>query len=293
MKSSNVAPALALYTSSTNDPELRFRLIEAAANLFGAEGTRTILLDAWAKNTPNDPYAALVRAKWIISSAPSWSPNDPEDVADAARAANTAAAKQALAEYQRIAALAPQDPVPWALMLQLPLIFELEGKQGLYNEVTRRFPGFFPAQLAMHHALTAMWYGDHNQSVNFMRGVASAAPPGSDLHALVPYGHFRVFGYEKFFGAGPEAAKQLISNPAIQQECLGAFERSLWSPQYRPGYWSLWAASVAAIWFDELGDAARAKAAFEKLGDAFDEDSDPWNCSTATFANIRAKYIPA
>jgi len=288
MKQGNIQPALQQFNTSTNDPELRYRLVTAAADMFGVENTRTMLLDAWVENTPHDPFAVLVRAKWRIDSAPSWRPDDPEDVADAARAANTEAAKFARSEYERIAHSGPNDPVPWALLLGLPLIFELEDKRRLYNEVQRRFAGFFPAQLAMHHALTAMWYGDHEQSVGFMRQVAAQAPIGSDLQVLVAYGHFRVYTYEKFYGDGPEAAQAVLANPVVQQEVMASFERSVWSPQYRPGLWTLWARHVAAAWCFESGDTVRAKAELERVGDAFDENADPWNCSVATYNNIRA-----
>jgi len=288
MKASNVAPALALYNASPNDPELRYRLVDATAELFGAAEHRTMMLDAWVKNTPQDPFAALVRARWRVDSAPSWRPDDPQDVADAARAANSAAANFARGELERLAHAAPHDPVPWACLLRLPLIFELPAKQQLYGEVMRRYPGFFGAQLSMHHMLTAMWYGDHAQSVNFMRGVASQAPIGSDLHVLVPYAHFRVYTYEKFYGdGGEEGAKAILANPQVQQEVFAALERSLWSPQYRPGHWSLWARHVAAAWFSESGDKPRAKAELERVGDAFDADADPWNCSADTYSNIR------
>lgn len=289
MKQSNVQPALQLYNASGNDPELRHRLVVATADMFGAENTRTILLDAWVKNTPHDSFATLVRAKWRMDSAPSWRPNDPEDVADRARAANTEAAKQSLADYQRLAQAAPHDPVPWALMLALPLIFELDELRKLYGEVTRRAPGFFPAQLSMHHWLSAMWYGDHAQSVGFMREVAAAAPEGSDLHALVAYGHFRVYTYEKFYGDDTANAGAFLRDPATQQEVMAALGRSLWSPQYKPGYWSLWARHVAAVWFNEAGEKGRAKVELEKVGDAFDEHADPWNVSAATYAGIRGE----
>jgi hypothetical protein len=141
----------------------------------------------------------------------------------------------------------------------------------------------------MHHWLSAMWYGDHEQSVGFMRGVAATAPEGSDLHVLVVYGHFRVYTYEKFYGDDTANAGAILRDPARQQEVTAALGRSLWSPQYRPGYWSLWARHVAAVWFNEAGEKGRAKAELEKVGDAFDEHADPWNISTAHYAGIRGE----
>src|SRR5262249_7100511 len=103
MKRSNVQPALQLYQASNGDAELRVRSAQAPALLFGNAETRSILLDAWVKNTPDDPFAALVRARWRIKSAPTWYPDDEESVAEAARKANEEAAEFARTEYERIA----------------------------------------------------------------------------------------------------------------------------------------------------------------------------------------------
>jgi hypothetical protein len=287
MKQGNVQPALQLWNASMRDPELRFRLVDATATMFGDEDSRTALLDAWAKNTPQDPFARLVRARWRILSQPRWTPNDPEEVADRARAAHTAAGKESLADYERVAQQLPQDPVPWTMMLQLSMVNELDGKKRLYGEVHHRHPSFFPAHLAMHHALSAMWYGDHEQSVGFMRGVAAPAPIGSDLHVLVVYAHLRTSGYEEFYGEGPTRARAILDDPQTNAEIGQALERSLWSPQYRPGYWSLWARHVAAMWFNERGDKPRAKAELERCGEFFDEGDEPWNMSTADYVEIR------
>src|SRR6478672_3727792 len=103
MKQGNVAPALQLWNASSQDPELRYRLVEATSTMFAPEDSRMALLDAWVNNTPADPFARLVRAKWKIASAPTWRPNDPKEVADQARAANREAAQFARVEYERVA----------------------------------------------------------------------------------------------------------------------------------------------------------------------------------------------
>jgi len=285
MKHGDIRPALQLFSTS-QDGELRYRLIEAAAQLFGAESSRTVLLDAWANNTPNDPYARLVRAKWRMESLPTWYPNDPEEVADKARAAHAAAGEQSRADYEYIARMNGADPVPWAMMLELPMTFELEDKKRLYAEVERRQPLFFPAQLAMHHALSAMWYGDHEQSVGFMRSVSQRAPVGSDLHVLVVYGHFRVYAYELHNGDKALAAAHR-DDPHNRMEVKQALERSLWSPQYRPGYWSVFARHCAACWFMQCEDYPHTKAELEKCGDYYDENETPWNFPASRYSEIR------
>ncbi len=285
MKRGDIRPALALFHQS-QDHELRFRLVEAAADLFGTEMHRTSLLDAWVNNTPNDTYARLVRARWQIESAPNWKPNDPDDVADAARAANTKAANFAAAEYAAVGHANPADPVPWALQLALPLIYELDAKRQLYAEVMRRGP-MFTAHLALHNALSAMWYGDHEQSLGFARSVAASAPVGSDLHVLVVFARYRIYGYEKFYGEDKGNAKLLLADPAAQAEVRAALERSIFSPQYRPGHWHLFCRHVAAAWFQASEDRAGCKAALERVGTAFDEGESPWHVSLDRYLQYR------
>ena len=286
MKQGDIRPALSLF-GTTRDAELRHRLVTAAAQLFGAEMSRTQLLDAWANNTPDDAYARLVRAVWRMKSLPKWSPNDPEEVADKARAAHEAAGEESRADYERLARANPSDPLPWALMLALPATFELDDMKRIYAEVERRHPLFFPAQVSMHHVLSAMWYGDAQQGVGFMRSVAQRAPVGSDVQALLVYGHFRAYADELHFGAGKEAAKAYLDDPRNRAEVMQALERSLWSPQYRPGHWSMFARHCAAAWFMQCEDHPRVKAELEKCGDYYDEKDRPWNFSIPRYLEIR------
>jgi len=285
MKRGDIRPALALFHQS-QDHEVRFRLVEAAASLFGTEVHRTSLLDAWVNNTPDDTYARLVRAYWRIESAPNWKPNDPEEVADAARAANTEAAHFAAAEYGAVASASPNDPVPWGLQLGLPLIYKLDAKRQLYAEVMRRSP-MFDAHLALHNALSAMWYGDHEQSLGFARSVSASAPVGSDVHALVCYARYRIYGYERFYGDNKENAKALLADPAAQAEVRAALDRSIFSSQYRPGHWHLFCHHAAAAWFQASDDRAGCRAALERVGYAFDEKASPWHVSLDRYCQIR------
>lgn len=285
MKAGDIRPALALFHQS-QDHELRFRLVEAAVDLFGAEQYRTQTLDAWVNNTPNDTYARLVRAKWRIQSAPNWKPNDPDHVADAARAANTEAAKFAAAEYNMVAGVNPADPVPWALQLALPLIYELDAKKRLYGEVQQRGM-IFRAHLSMAHALSAMWYGDHATMLGFVRSVSASAPIGSDVHALLAHAHRQVYAYEKSYGDDKPNAEALLRDPATHAEVQAALERSIFSAQYRPGHWHLFALHAGAAWFHATGNQAGCKAVLERVGKAFDDREDPWNFSTEKYTEIR------
>jgi hypothetical protein len=149
------------------------------------------------------------------------------------------------------------------------------------------YPAMFPAHYSMHHALSAMWYGDHAQSVGFARHVSASAPEGSDLHVFLVYAHFSVYGYERFYGDNQTAAPQILRDPAVVGEVTAALGRSLWSPSHRPGHWSLWCRHVAAAWFHEAGEKAREKAELEKAGDSFDEMTTPWNVKTETYARFR------
>ncbi len=285
MKKGDIRPAIALFNTS-QDHELRFRLVQAAASLFGTEMYRTQTLDAWVNNTPDDPYARLVRAQWRYQSAPNWKPNDPKEVADAARAANTEAAKFAAAECQAVASVLPHDPVPWAIQLTLPMIYELDAKRQLYAEVMRRAP-IFQAHLALHNALSAMWYGDHAQSVGFARAISQVAPVGSDVHTLVAYAHHHVYAYERFYGDGEAHANALVADPATKAEVRAALDRSIFSPQYQPGHWHLFAHHTAAAWFQVSGDQAGCRAVLERVGDSFDERANPWNISLDRYCQIR------
>jgi len=285
MKAGDIRPALNLFHQSP-DHELRFRLVEAATSLFGTEQYRTQTLDAWVNNTPNDTYARLVRARWKIESAPNWKPNDPEHIADAARAANTAAANFAAAEYGAVASSSPADPVPWALQLALPLIYELDAKKQLYGEVQRRGM-IFNAHLSMLHALSAMWYGDHAQVIAFARGASANAPVGSDVHVLIPFAHRSIYAYEKTYGDNKENAESILRDPATNAEVQAALERSIFSPQYRPGHWHLFSLHAAAAWFYATKNPVACRAVLERVGKSFDDRASPWHFSLEKYTEIR------
>jgi hypothetical protein len=286
MKQGNIQPALQLYHAATADPELRLRLVHAAALHFGNSTTRTMLVDAWVKNTPADPFAALVRARWRIKSAPRWYPNDKKSVADAARQANRDAAEFARSEYERIAQASPNDPVPWALLLNLPLVFKLEELRKLYDRV-QDSGSLFDAHLSMLHWLSPMWYGNHGETLALARAVAERAAPGSELHVLLVYAHFNVYTYEKFYGQGEVAAKQIFADAKVTAEVQRGLEQSLASAEYRAGHYALWARHVAAAWFYEAGDKPHARAQLALAQDSFDEKADPWNLSASGYQQIR------
>ena len=76
-------------------------------------------------------------------------------------------------------------------------------------------------------------------------------------------------------------------DPHNRMEVKQALERSLWSPQYRPGYWSVFARHCAACWFMQCDDHPHTKAELEKCGEFYDENETPWNFPASRYSEIR------
>lgn len=109
---------------------------------------------------------------------------------------------QARAALRRATDLAPDDPVPWSLLLTCAHgVPESEGEhEALFARATRNHPDLFGANCTQLGNLTRKWYGSQRQVLDFARERTRALPDGHPLLALTAYAHIE--GYLDGFMRG-------------------------------------------------------------------------------------------
>ncbi|MFB7777496.1 hypothetical protein [Streptomyces bauhiniae] len=165
---------------------LTFRLADKAAD------DDTWLL-AWEAERPEDPDAAVVRARSAVILA--WR------VRGGQRAQYTTGEQfegfrrtllQAREEVARAAALNPDDPTPYVaeIWLALGLGYPNAQMDDLWTEITARAPHHYEAHFSALQYWCAKWRGSERLATDFAERAAAGAPAGSLLTALPLIAHF-------------------------------------------------------------------------------------------------------
>jgi hypothetical protein len=193
-------PARDLMATVRHDNDRRARcvyvLAESISGQMPAPGRRgaappvdtdAAWMDRWAATEPTNPNAHLVRARSLIVRAwdvrgGGWSSTVGEDAAlEFLRTLHLA-----LTVNDQAAALAPDDPTPWAqrLLLMVALSADRATFERAWSELVRRDPQHREAHGFKLMYLCRKWHGSHEEMFQFARATAAAAPDGSPLHAL-------------------------------------------------------------------------------------------------------------
>lgn len=235
---------------SANVPDFQRRalLVRAASTFAG----RPAWMDAWAEAAPRSATARLVRGAHAINWA--WEARGSgggERVTDAMARLFLGRLELANADLQAAAALAPDDPLPWALRIRaaigLSRIWEVRQH---FAEAVRRDPGNRTAHFLMLMALQERWLGSQAEMMSFANESAARAINPS-LHTLIAAAHL-----EKMIEMDSAAA----GTAYLQSDAVGAAVRAA---AHRAGVLGAGGAST----LDQIEDRNIFACIFWKMGD--------------------------
>ncbi len=235
---------------------------------------------------PDDSLAAAVLGARLISTG--W------QIRTAARAQHVSRNQFAQfhawlrqAEQTLIEAVArnPETCAVWCQRLVSARGLEL----GL-SEVRRRYdrlaaidPQHLHGQRSMLQSLCPKWSGSWPDAHAFARECMLAAPPGSPHAVLVAEAHL-----EQWLDFGePWAGAAYLRGEPVRAQLHEAAHRSVFHPQFQPGYRATWAVNVFAMLFSLMGDDTTAAPLFAMIGNVPTEG--PWDYLDAPAAQFRAR----
>ncbi|WP_326738353.1 hypothetical protein [Streptomyces sp. NBC_01022] len=183
-------PAAALLRTIGEDWDRRSA---AAYTLGGRAAEDDTWLLAWEQALPDDPDAAVVRARSTVILA--W------NIRGGQRAHHTTSEQfqgfhevlaRSCADIERAAALNPADPTPYitGIWTALGLGMPHDEMQRLWKEITARAPHHYEAHFSALQYWCAKWRGSQELAERFALQAAASAPPGSLLSAMPLICHF-------------------------------------------------------------------------------------------------------
>lgn len=139
-------------------------------------------------------------------------------------------------------------------------------------------------------ALANKWSGaGHEPMFQFARAAAANAPPGSDVPITLIQAHVERWLWDFNFEDDEPAAAAYLQEPAVRDEVLGAYDRSLGSPDHRPIRSTIHARNWAAMWFFLIRDRERLGHELQQIGPS--HTVSPWcflDDEEVAFADARA-----
>jgi hypothetical protein len=149
------------------------------------------------------------------------------------------------------ASLAPDDPVPWAMLQNYAMGMGMDraNLDALWARIADRCPTLFFGNVRRLQALAAKWGGSHEEMFAFARAAAISAPAGDPLTAMLPLAH------AEYLGASGIQPRQHF-NANVVDELVAAESR--WRATARPRPDSLWAHNIFGWAMLRAGDDARA-----------------------------------
>ncbi|MBO1414894.1 hypothetical protein [Streptomyces sp. FH025] len=172
---------IATHLAEDGTPDVRWRRLFGAADLAAQDDT---WLRAWREERPQDPTAALLHADALVALA--WTIRTSARASDVTREQFQGfhrvltEAEQACAEA---AALAPDDPNPWAALIgvAMGLNYPNDRFRELWAELTKRDPHHWGAHNRALQYWCQKWHGSHEAMHAFIDEAIAAAPVGSLL----------------------------------------------------------------------------------------------------------------
>jgi hypothetical protein len=267
-------PAAALL-AATADSDVRHDRLQALARASVLDGQ---WVEEWLAADPRDPLVTVVRAEVALYRA--WA-------ARGALSADQTAAEQfqafatGLAQAERLAEkaaeLAPQDPAPWAVLVELA-----RGQQVPQEEFERRMDGLFeraPLHVGGSHAvlqtLCDKWNGSAELMFEFARQMAADAPDGSGICLLPVMAHVEHHLYLETGPGGPGRAARHMTAGGTRTELAACVARWMAGPDGgpRPGG-RLFGHNLAAYAFWLADDPEAARPHLDAVGRSVSEA--PW-----------------
>jgi hypothetical protein len=168
--------------------------------------------------------------------------------------------EQAELPLQQAAELLPGDPAPWD-QLQWHGIGMRVGRPELdriWRELQMRSPDFYAGHVTRVQAISAKWYGSHEEAAEFAHKLVVTVPPGDPVVAIAAAAHFEIAWHAM---DGVQQADDVLRDH-FRQESVAEVMRSaseLWlqNPQEHPRTLEAHHLLGAAFYFG--GDHERAR----------------------------------
>lgn len=263
---------------------------------------RERVLDAWlaarpqASGTPEAALPLLVRGRWQIAAA--WKARgggSASTVTEEGWKRFFAHLNQAQRDFEAAAGLDPEDPTPWALQVITGRGLQRDKAEvrRVADEALKRDRLCWSANRMLLVALCQKWSGTHEAMFEHARACTKAAPDGHILHALIAQAHIERWLWAASFAAEKKDDPQWYGNsakyfldPAVKDEVLAAYARSLGSPRWRESKLAPHARNDFAWCLLQMGDTARARVELEKLGSRLTQT--PWGFQGETRTQVEA-----
>jgi hypothetical protein len=270
-------PAAALL-AATGDADVRADRIRRLTELSVIDSQ---WIEEWFAATPEDVRVTVVRAELAVQRA--WAARGSADGAhtpDEAVQAFFTGLDQAQRLAERAIEQAPDDPTPWATLVQIA-----RGQQVPPEEFERRVQGLF--ELAPHHVYgsqvalqyaCAKWFGSTETMFAMARDLGADAPEGSATCLLPLIAHIEHhLDLESGIG-GPARAQKHMTAGATRTELRNCVARWMGGPDGGPrpgGRLEGHNLAAYAFWLADDPDAARPH--LEAIGRSVSEW--PWQYS--------------
>jgi hypothetical protein len=290
-RSADVRALMAVYADHGQDVSIRYAAVDACiANYFHGSEHAAAMYDAWVKNTPNDPFARLARAAFLLDQVPGYNPDD-EDAQEKVAEGNRLRALAA-EDHDVARRFAPDDPVVEAFIFRGHSPHERE--EALYDSIIARAPTLMPAHREWFWKLTERWGGEAGATLDFARDLATHSR-GTDLPLFVMMSHWERHWYLEGMCGDSEGAAALLLDGDVRAECDAAYAETLGGTGHRPNVDTWWFRQLASRWFylvgkatGDPGDLGRARTELQRLGDIFiPEDSYFWWMTEGQYTDLR------
>jgi hypothetical protein len=270
-------PAAALL-AATGDVDVRADRIRRLTALSVLDSQ---WVEEWFAAAPDDVRVTVVRAELAVQRA--WAARGAADAphtSDQAIQAFFTGLDQAQRLAERAIEQAPEDPTPWATLVQIA-----RGQQVPPEEFERRLEGLFEraphhvygSQVALQYAC-AKWFGSSETMFAMARNLGSSAPAGSATCLLPLIAHIEQhLDMESGLG-GPSRAQKHMTAGATRTELRHSVQRWMDGPDGGPqpgGRLEGHNLAAYAFWLADDADAARPH--LEAIGRSVTEW--PWGYS--------------
>ena len=235
-------------------------------------------VEEWFAARPTDPIVHAVRAELALQRA--WAARGAASsslTSDQQFRAFFTGLEQAQRLAEKAIELAPEDPSPWATLVQMA-----RGQQVSEEEFERRVQGLFDrapyhvqGSFAVLQTLCEKWMGSTDTMFGVARELAAKAPAGSAVCLLPVMAHVEHHLHLEGDRGGPPAAARHMTSGATRTELRACVDRWLAGPDGGPQPGArMFGHNLAgyALWLADDPDGARPH--LEAIGRALQEF--PW-----------------
>jgi hypothetical protein len=235
-------------------------------------------LDDWLSATPDSAVAHLFNGthmtRWAWQERGSGYATNVKEDSWAAFHRRLLLAERALL---RATELDPEDPTPYAMLLQSAMGLSLGGTElrQRFDEVVRRRRWHRNAHSTMIQGLAAKWLGSHAEMFEFARSVTRDAPDGSGVHVVVCEAHLELWlNLPREGDNGRQLQTEYFSRPEVQREVSDAAGRSVLSVHHTATKWTPADLNIVAMCFWLMKDYTRQLHLMDRIGTSIQKI--PW-----------------